>query len=558
MIALLLAGSFLAVADETFFVNDGNSALPEYFEGVYAIGNGGTELLFTDDVYALTASGLQKLGTAMTNGGGGLLYDDGTVPIVSDRVRVGLNYSYSSSRDSSVASAAFENVGGDRFQTLAETDARNLTIYPSPDGAVDVYRPDENAPICTLDSTSKDLYLVVRPEPFEAEPLIRYGGISYYGEFACAVLANEKLTVVNNVDLDHYVMGVCAIEMSESWPVEALKAQAVAARTFVQRMIGSSVYYYRCGFDVTADTYTQAYRGTRGVGENIRTAAEETSNQYLTQDGDLIDALYSAADGGATEDSQNVFGYPNTYLLGVYDPFESAAEKENPYSEWTVTMTPAQLGNLLGIGPVRSVTQTTSRTGNTIKLEFVSTGGQTATLIRDNCRTKLGLKNIRYEVTKDETGSFVFSGSGFGHNLGMSQWGAYAMAKYYEKDYRFILGFYYTKVGISYGELPEPLPTEEPEEETEPESTEPEVTDELEAPEESEEPTEAGNSPEPEETKEPEEPEEAEVAEEAEKPTEPEEPTPEEPNESEAQEEAPEAVNQDTAALPKSEAQETT
>ena len=74
--------------------------------------------------------------------------------------------------------------------------------------------------------------------------------------------------------------------------------------------------------------------------------------------------------------------------------------------------------------------------------------------MRDRCRTALQMKSIRYSIEKDAEGNYVFTGGGFGHNVGMSQWGAYAMAKYYEKDYRFILGFYYTGVELSYGWKP--------------------------------------------------------------------------------------------------------
>ena len=481
LLALIASLSAFGFADESFFVNDAASVLPKLFSGVYAVGSGAPELLASGEVYALTGSGLQTLGSSESVGGGGLLYEDGSVDIRSDRVKVGLVYSFSASRDNSVPSASLRNVKGggfsfgyyDRqggFQILAETEENAVIVRPGPYAAAEVYLPHtgisgEAPRLASLDATSANRYLVVRAEPYADLPLTEYDGIRYYGEFDFAVLANDRLTVVNDVDLEHYVMGVCAIEMSESWPVEALKAQAVAARTFVQGMIGKSVYYYTCGFDVTADTYTQAYRGTRSVGDNIRAAVAATNNQYLTQNGTLIDALYSAADGGATEDAENVFGYPNTCLIGVSDPYEAAAEKENPYSSWTVTYTPAQLGQLLGIGPVQSVTPTTSDMGNVIKLEFVSTGGQRATLLRDNCRTRLGLRNIRFEISRDSAGSFVFKGSGFGHNLGMSQWGAYAMAKYYEKDYRFILGFYYTKTGLSYGVLPpaEETPAEQEE-----------------------------------------------------------------------------------------------
>ena len=148
-----------------------------------------------------------------------------------------------------------------------------------------------------------------------------------------------------------------------------------------------------------------------------------------------------------------MFGYQNDYLIGVMDPYEASAKDENPYAAWTVTLTPSQLGSRLGIGPVKSVVVTTSRLGNVTKLEFISASGEE-------------------RVTRDDDGNYVFKGSGFGHNVGMSQWGAYAMAKYYDKDYRFILGFYYTKVGLSSGELP-PKPERPPEEEAAVEPSDP-------------------------------------------------------------------------------------
>lgn len=460
----LLFFSAQAFADGVFYVNYEDEPLPRFFDGVYAVGSGGAELLTSDRVYALSAEGLQLLGSAGGSGGGGLLYEDGRVEIADDTIRVGLYYSYSESRDSSVESSELVNQGGGGFTVgvfdeegsfieLAATESDVVTVRPGIGTEVYVYAFGQDEPICYMESTGRVNYLVLRPEPYDESPVTLCGGNRYFGDFGFAVLADERLTVVNYVDLERYVMGVCASEMTESWPIEALKAQAVAARTYAQRNIRSSVYYYACGFDVTADTYSQAYRGIRGVGENIMQAVCETENQYLTYKGSLIDAVYSAADGGATEDGENVFGVYSGYLIGVSDPYEAAAERENPYSEWIVTLTPAQLGGKVGIGPVRSVVPTYSDAGNVVKLELTSTSGETATLIRDRCRTSLGLKNIHYEVSRDPSGNYVFTGSGCGHNLGMSQWGAYAMAKYYEKDYRFILGFYYTQVGISYGEI---------------------------------------------------------------------------------------------------------
>ena len=376
-LAFLLLASVCAAADGGFFVNDAESRLPDDFGNVFAVGSGGTELLPSGELFALTASGLESLGSADARGGGGLVREDGAVQIADDRVRVGLFYNYSEARDNSVESSVLLNPAGGgfvfgiydedgEFQPFAETAASRITLLPSADGTVSAFDADTEDYLCSLGNTSKDKYLIVRPSPYDAFSLTTCIGVNFYGDFGFAVIGNDKLTVVNIVDIELYVMGVCAVEMTESWPLEALKAQAVAARTFAQRNIGRGTYYATCGFDVTNDTYCQVYRGTRGVGGNIWAAAVQTTNRYLTRDGVLIEALYSAADGGATEDAENVFGYPNAYLRGVVDSYEAAAEQENPYASWKVTLTPKQLGSRVGIAPVRSVVETRSRTGNVV------------------------------------------------------------------------------------------------------------------------------------------------------------------------------------------------
>ena len=84
-------------------------------------------------------------------------------------------------------------------------------------------------------------------------------------------------------------------------------------------------------------------------------------------------------------------------------------------------------------------------------MEIIATDGSRKTIERDSCRTALGLNSIRFAVEKDESGNFVFKGSGWGHNLGMSQYGAYGMAEHFDKTYKDILGFYYSEVGLSFG-----------------------------------------------------------------------------------------------------------
>ena len=88
---LLLAGVF-AAADQTWYVNDASNRLPQFFDGVYAIGDGGTSLLSGSDIYALSADGLQLLGAANSSGGGGLRYDGHRIDIRNDQISVGLYY----------------------------------------------------------------------------------------------------------------------------------------------------------------------------------------------------------------------------------------------------------------------------------------------------------------------------------------------------------------------------------------------------------------------------------------------------------------------------------
>ena len=461
LMVLLIAGT--AYADGEFFANDAESVLPRLFEGVYAIGSGGTDLLNPDQVYALSSKGLQKLESAHPVTGENL-YNLRPVNISGNTVRVGLFYSFNNYRDSAVESTVLENTSGSGFTfgtyeddgtfvEFASTEESRVLVVPGEETEVRVFTADGNQYISGLDWTDRTRYFGVRPTNFEDDPLTSCAGNRYYGSFDFAVLAGNKLTVVNRVAIERYVMGVCACEMAEGWPLEALKAQAVAARTYAQRSIERSNYHYACGFDLTADTYSQAYRGVRGVGEMVTAAVLATENQYLTFENRLIDAVYSSSDGGSTEDSENVFGYASDYLLGVVDPYEAAVASENPYSSWTVTLTPEQLGSRVGLDAIRSVTPTTSNTGNMIKLEFVSVSGKTATVIRDSCRTMIGLHSIHYEISQDSAGNFVFTGGGNGHCLGMSQWGANAMAKYFNFDYRSILNFYYTNVELCYGTL---------------------------------------------------------------------------------------------------------
>lgn len=471
------------LASDPVYINSASDIFDGLFSSLYAIGEAGTAQLTADQVWVLSADGLVRLGSETAEEkedpfeeaeNRTLLYDDGSIKLKSTVVKVGLRYYYSKSRDSSLYSANLENHVGsgyafgyydeDRvFNELARTDETKITMRITDGSGIGVYITGTDTLIYELEYTDADNMLAIHPlceELDENGELVESGeaitwfkGNKYYGDFEYVYLGGDGITVINVVDIERYVMGVCASEMSESWPVEAIKAQAVAARTYVQKNMMVSSYYSICGFDVTNDTYCQAYSGCTKVGDNIEQAVLETANQYITYKGSFIDALYFSSDGGATEDNINVNGNRyHPYLTGVIDPYEQKTDGINPYSKWTVQFTPFNLASRVGLEDIDEIEVTNSATGNVIKLVFISSGGERAVLERSACRTALGLFSIRYSISVDEyTGNYVFEGSGWGHNLGMSQYGAYAMAGYYDKTYKDILGFYYTEVGLSYG-----------------------------------------------------------------------------------------------------------
>ena len=468
IISVVVALPISAAAE--IYVNDG-ATLPTALDAAYAIGRDGILQLGKNSSFVLSSRGVHEIGATLEEmypGGGGLVSIGGTVPIDFDIIKVGLAYYYSNSRNSAVSIARLENAVGlgygigyfdenRQFVELASTNANHLTLKISAGTGISVYSTADNVEIYRQEYTDKDNYLGIMPKADEGiDAITWFSGNKYYGGFEYAVLGGDKITVVNVVDLEKYVMGVCSREMSESWPLEALKAQAVAARTYVANSIGRSAYFTKCGFDVTGDTYSQAYSGCALVGSNITNAAMQTAGEYLTYNGTLCNTMYFSSSGGATEDSYNVYGNNyHPYLAAVIDPYEEACNNINPRSEWEKILTPAQVASVFGLKDVVSLVPTYSEVGNVIELTATSSNGTSYTIRRDSCRTAMGMNSIHYTVEKNEYGNYVFKGGGWGHNVGMSQYGAYAMAKHFDKTYQDILGFYYTGVSLSYGDYGE-------------------------------------------------------------------------------------------------------
>lgn len=282
------------------------------------------------------------------------------------------------------------------------------------------------------------------------------------------------LTVVNVVPVEEYLYGVVGKEMSPSWHREALKAQAVAARTYA---ISHKNYFASRGFDMTDDTSSQIYAGINGESPSVIAAVDATRGEILTYGGKPIDAFFCSTAGGWTENSENVWGSRIPYLRGVSDD-----SSHMPSYRWSVTTTPEKLAANLtaagkGVGKVRSITlsplgkrpMAVSDRGVSGRVLSMTVNGSAGSVrVTGNAFQSIyGLKSTLFDfsqggaVPDPDSGRkgrsatmtvkagvpITIYGYGWGHGLGMSQYGAYQMAQEHgsaDTYYRTILTHYYT------------------------------------------------------------------------------------------------------------------
>lgn len=249
-----------------------------------------------------------------------------------------------------------------------------------------------------------------------------FKGYRYCGGFRYERIGGGDLTVVNIVDLETYIKGVVPYEMSNSWPLEALKVQAVCARSYAYINIhsGKHTSYH---FDVCNTTDCQAYYGagtnSSSYQANERTdqAVDETAGKYAWYDGQVIEAFYSSSHGGASESVYNVWGssleqYP--YLCGVEDPYEADMASKNSYSSWRVSYTSSELAQRLqargynASSGIASLTLTYSDLGNVIQVRVTYGNGESNDLKPTSIRSVFGVSSIRFTVN----GQSVSSGAG--------------------------------------------------------------------------------------------------------------------------------------------------
>ena len=278
---------------------------------------------------------------------------------------------------------------------------------------------------------------------------IRLNGREYMGRLDVLRNGDGALVVVNDLPLEDYVVGVLRAESNERWPQEALRAQAIASRTYAayHRVLNAAKPYH-----IVASTAHQQFAGRVAASSTVWAAVQETTGQVLRWEGELFPAFYHSNSGGYTEDPRTVFAARNMPALrAVVCPLAAGS----PHFQWTLDLRLDDLADLLrrgnvGVGAVRSI-EVTERTAS-LRATLVTVRGTTGSqrLRGNDFRRLVGydtLKSTLFAVAVD--GELArFSGRGYGHGVGMCQWGAKGMAEQGASAWQ-ILTFYYPGATLS-------------------------------------------------------------------------------------------------------------
>ena len=275
-----------------------------------------------------------------------------------------------------------------------------------------------------------------------------------------ALKLGDGIALVDELPLEEYLVGVLRAEAGERWPAEALRAQAIAARTYAayQRQLNAGKPYH-----IIASTAHQQFAGRVPATSPAWDAVRDTAGQVLRWEGDLFPAFYHTESGGFTEDPRTVFAARNMPgLTPVRCPFSAGS----PHFYWSLDLRLADLSDVLrkndvGVGTVTAI-EVTERTA-TLRATVVTVRGATGVVrLRGNdFRRMVGydtLKSTLFAVVMEGDVAH-FSGRGYGHGVGLCQWGARGMA---EQGYtaKQILGFYYP--GTTFDSLESESPVRRP------------------------------------------------------------------------------------------------
>lgn len=258
----------------------------------------------------------------------------------------------------------------------------------------------------------------------------------------------EETGNIDKVPLEEYIYGVVSSEMPVSFEYEALKAQAVASRTYVMYQMQKNV---NNKYDVYDSINSQVYMSDTELKDKwkdkyieysnkIKKVVLDTIGQYLTYEGNVIEAFFFSTSVGYTENSEDVFSEQLPYLRSV----ESKWDESSPIYNDEKEMSKNEFFNKLSISYSDNLEITDVEKTNTGRIKKLRINGQEFT--GKEVRTKLELRSTFFEIINNDN-NVVIKTRGYGHGVGMSQYGANGMALA-GFTYDQILKYYYTDVEI--------------------------------------------------------------------------------------------------------------
>lgn len=257
-------------------------------------------------------------------------------------------------------------------------------------------------------------------------------------------IKDGALMLFNHVDMEEYLFSVVPSESYASWPLDTLKAQAVAARTYAYYQIQHRKTW---DFDVVDDEGDQAYKGIERETARTTQAVKETRGQLMMHQGKPILAMYSANSGGHTADAGAIFNLSKPYLKAQPDPESLKGKMARWTRKHSVSEVESGLNNrgvkVTGLQRIEAAELCPS--GRITRIRVVGTSGAVVVRTRTTLGRAFKLPEILLEI-KRENGQFVFDGRGWGHGVGYSQWGSAIQGK--TSSYDEILAFYYPSASL--------------------------------------------------------------------------------------------------------------
>lgn len=307
--------------------------------------------------------------------------------------------------------------------------------------------PSDLPPVLTaLDNDASYIIYPDKNARSQTSGLLGYNDKLYRGYFLLRPNAssNGKVTgysVINILPIEDYLLSVVPSEVPSKWHPEVLKAQAIAARSYAWANLGK---HGKDGYDVKNTVEDQVYAGVSAECEETNRAVQSTSQTVIKYDKKIISAFFHSTSGGVTELAENVWSKPVPYLKVVPD-YDDAS----PLFTWSKTFAAGDLARLIAPDSDLISVFVVSRypgDGQRVKDVLLVGSNKFKVISGAEMRKALKLSSTSFSISQCDQG-YLIAGRGFGHGLGMSQWGAKALA---ERGYnaKQILAYYYKDVSI--------------------------------------------------------------------------------------------------------------